>query len=333
MRSNQKTICMSVITMMLTGHSEQTVITKSDLESLEELSTANFAKINMNFNSNELIKTKLSSSANEMALIRAKIDELRSSFSTIMAEVTSVKQLTTDLRADQAAKVEELKATCRSPHSANPGWEASDQKRRPTWPILITKTVKAFSTRSSAFRTILKSVLSARMAVLSGWASRDVPTGSSLSETLTNVVKASLNLNDEEYAKTPSQASYDAYRALINDVKHITNQKLLQKEVDENEATIKASGKKTDVIRKWTLITVIAVILALIVLVVGFTAWFGYVCKKTQADEEASARRAEVRLRREAEGRVAAQVAHELQPFVPAPSAPLHPQAPRIFPQ
>ena len=48
---------------------------------------------------------------------------------------------------------------------------------------------------------------------------------------------------------------------------------------------------------------------------------------------EAATRRAEVRMRREAEGRIADHVAHELLPLAPPPTAPPIIQAPRLYPQ
>jgi len=238
-----------------------------------------------------------------------------------------LRRVTELLKTTQATKLAEFRAVWQAQVDMSPDttWEASDKKRRETWPALITNTVKVFSSRSSAFRTILKSVLAARMSSLSGWANRDVADGVGLSDTLTNIVKASLKLTSVELTKTPSRASYDAYRALISNIESITTQKVLQKEMDENEAVL---------IRSWSQITVIAVVTVLIVLVIGFTAWFGYVCKRTHEDGEASARRAEIRLRRETEGRIAGQVAHELQPFVPQqPSAPPILQPPRLYSQ
>ena len=308
------------------------VMNKVD-EAADNLSTMS-SRLSTTSTDVNVIKGKLSTTSTDVGTMKIMLSEVNSRASSLEAEVEILKRLSADLKTEHAAKMDDLKAAWRAQLSSpDKAWEESDKKPRATWPALITKTVKVFSSRSIDYRTILRTVLSSRMAALSGWATPERTEGNSLSETLTNIVQTSLRLTPEQFAKAPSRASYDAYRALINNVESITSQKLLQQEVDQNEAALHVSSKKTDTIRSWTQITVVAVITVLIILVIGFTGWFGYVCKKTQDEDEAATRRAEIRMRREAEGRIAGHVAHELLPLAPPPTAPPIIQAPRLYPQ
>ena len=202
--------------------------------------------------------------------------------------------------------------------------QASDQKARKVWSILIAKAASRFARRPEKFKETLKNVLSARISTLSGLG--EGTQGSSLREMLTNLVKVSLEVTDEELQKVPSQASYENFRMLINNLNSVTNQRILESELDENEetmdkneATRKESGNKAIT---WSYITVVFVLAVLIILILGFGTWFCYVCKRNRADAEASIRRAEIRNRRDTEGRIGVAVAHELQPFVQLPTAP-----------
>ena len=256
-----------------------------------------------------------------LGTIQDKLFETYSKIHDMAAELTAFKNsANTELTAIKGLTYgkSDFKTKWNADH------QASDQKARQEWSILITKAASRFARRPEKFKKTLKNVLSARISTLSGLG--EGTQGSSLREMLTNLVKVSLEVTDAELQKVPSQASYENFRMLVNNLNSVTNQRILESELDENEETIdknevarKKSGNKAIT---WSYVTVIFVLAVLVILILGFGMWFCYVCKRNRADAEATIRRAEIRNRRDTEGRIGVAVAHELQPFVQLPTAP-----------
>jgi hypothetical protein len=201
-------------------------------------------------------------------------------------------------------------------------WASSDQKLRPIWRTLITKTIQSLAGQSEIFKETMKTVMKEKIL---SWGST-LQDGRSLKEILTIFLSTGLEISNEDMSKTPTRESYDAFRSSINDLKEMTAQRLLTKEVDENEKVVKIAKEKTETIQVWSYIILFAVLLILLFIVISFSGWFCYVCKRTQEDREDQARsrhtRMERRNQRESEGRIAGHVAHELVPLAAQPSAP-----------
>ena len=210
-------------------------------------------------------------------------------------------------------------------------WSNSDQKLRPIWSALITKTIQSLAGRPEIFKETMKTVMKEKIL---SWGS-SLQDGRSLREILTIFLSAGLEITNEDMSKTPTRESYDAFRSSINDLKELTAQRMLTKEVDENEKVVKAAKEKTETVQVWSYITVFAVLLILLFVVISFSAWFCYVCKRTQEDREEQSRNRDARMERRnqlaSEERVAVRaaghVAHELVPLAAQPSAPPHPAA------
>jgi hypothetical protein len=201
-------------------------------------------------------------------------------------------------------------------------WASSDQKLRPIWRALITKTIQSLAGRSEIFKKTMKTVMKEKIL---SWGST-LQDGRDLKEILTIFLSNGLEITNEDMSKTPTRESYDAFRSSINDLKEVTAQRLLTKEVDENEEMMKTAKEKAETIQIWSYITLSSVLLILLFIVISFSGWFCYVCKRTQEDREELTRsqreRTERRNLRESEGRIAGHVAHELVPLAVLPSAP-----------
>ena len=193
----------------------------------------------------------------------------------------------------------------------------SDKKPLPTWSVMLTQTTKGLHGQSTKYKAAFRKVMADRVQTLG-----EVPSEGSLRESIAQYAKYALGLEDSSMTKKPSRDSYLLFKDAIRNLRGVASQRVLEDEMNENEDVIKQAGKTAGTIRTWSMVNLIIMATTLLILVLGFTLWFCWVARRKRIDDSEQRRRAETRAEREAEARIAGQVAHEMIPLVPTAPPP-----------
>ena len=312
----QTKILIGMLKISLDAHQRQADATDTTLELIKTYSAAAKTTLDAHITNAQEINILLGTISSKAENIEATLEEYETNMESLKLSWNKHEMLLKNL---------EGRWNIHQTEGVGTTWENTDKKTRPIWSDLITKTAQSLGGQSKEYKDTLKSILTEKLI---DWGAEAVK--GTLKETLTHYLKVSLSLEPSDLQKIPTRVSYEAFRASMNNLKSMTSQRILKKEVDDNEEIVKDSGKRTGEIQVWTHVILGVMICVLVIVIISFSGWFCYVCKRTKADDEAQSRRADARAQRETEGRIAGQVVHELQPLAPQPSAPLQPAA-RIY--
>jgi hypothetical protein len=190
----------------------------------------------------QAVKTTLDAQQIQAQAVDIVLETIKSKAETIEATLDEYKTTMESLKTswnnhETLLKTFEGRWNLQQAEGVGSTWEDTDKKTRPIWSALITKTVQSLGGQSKEYKDTLKRILTEKLV---DWGAEAVK--GTLKETLTHYLKTSLSLQSSDLQKVPTRVSYEAFRASMNNLKSMTSQRILKKEVDDNEEIVKDSG-------------------------------------------------------------------------------------------
>ena len=223
-----------------------------------------------------------------------------------------------DIHSDKYDKGEDAKHALRN--------ASTDGRTFPKWSVVVSRTSRGLGGQSSKYRAAFRGAMSEKITSLGS-----TPSKGSMQDAISQYAQRVLFLKPSDLQKNPSQESYLVYQNAMRSLRAAASQKVLEKEVDENEVVARENAKTASVIKKWTYAIMAFLLATLFVLSLGFGLWFCWVARRKRKEDADRARREENRAGRGMEMRIADQVAREVGHNPILPSAPLlqHHASPR----
>ena len=188
----------------------------------------------------------------------------------------------------------------------------TDKRPLPSWTMVISRSTRGLSGQSTKYKAAFRKIIDDRLKNMG-----DDKEGRSLPELVAEFARTALKIRDDQMDLTPSRRGYMVYQNAMRSLRASASQRVLEDEVNENEAALKESIKTANTIKTWAYVNLIVVAAVLLVLSLGFVLWFCWVARRKKLEDAAQRQRASDKAVRGTEMRIANAVA-EMVPLVPS---------------